>query len=67
MEKFDFCKNCLEKKFGTNGVGLARGIQFFKCFNCGESSANYVDGQTLLCHECSRKLGKCVMCGGPIK
>lgn len=63
MERSDFCKECTSKKFSESGVALVRGIKFFKCFNCGQSSANYVDAQSLLCHECSRKLGKCVMCG----
>ena len=43
-------------------IKLTKGIKHFKCRNCGEASATYVDGIDL-CHPCCEKLGVCIICG----
>lgn len=41
---------------------IVKGIKFFKCFDCGEQSANYANGVDL-CTVCCEKLNICCICG----
>jgi len=62
MREYNLCSKC-EDKFDERGIAKARGIQFFKCINCGERATNFIDAQTRLCAECCRKLHNCSFCG----
>ena len=63
LEKGMCCKKCTFEYFNSKGMAKIKGIYFYKCFNCKEESANYIVGQTRLCHACARKLGVCPICG----
>ena len=63
MKVEDTCKVCEKEMFLPSGRAKVIGFVPFECANCKEHSLNYAGGQPLLCHACSRKLGRCVFCG----
>lgn len=59
-------EKCSKHFFNEKGISKNKGIEFFKCASCGESSANFAGAQDTLCHACARKLKTCNICGRPL-